>query len=136
MVCINCTNSKTSVINSRTHKNAPQVWRRRRCAQCHCTFTTYERASMHDEFKVIDHKGATSPFDPGRLIRDITACFGHNPKQASHAYWLERTIEDKLLTLKILNLSTQEITSVTHEVLSTFDKLAGDQYAARHKLLS
>ena len=45
MICVYCLTPDTSVVNSRPHKKHPHVWRRRRCATCHRTFTSYEEAA-------------------------------------------------------------------------------------------
>lgn len=132
MVCINCSNQKTSVINSRTHKTNPQVWRRRRCSKCHCTFTTYERVSINDELIIQFNKGK-APFDPGILVQDIALCFGHAPEKAAKAYWLAQTVENILLSKRQLIIPSTHITSVAHNVVKAFDLLAGEQYAVRHR---
>ncbi len=131
MVCVNCSYQKTSVINSRTQKTNPQVWRRRRCMKCQCTFTTYERVSSNDELVVQSSKDE-SPFDPGILIQDIALCFGHAPEKASKAYWLAQTVENSLLLSKQLVISSAHIVKTTHSIVKAFDPLAGEQYAVRH----
>lgn len=133
MVCINCSNQKTSVINSRTHKSTPQVWRRRRCLRCQCTFTTYERVSTNDEVQVTKLSGTKEAFNLGELVRDIISCFSHSPQKASAALWLAQTVENSLLGNKELVISSQKIALLTHQVVAHFDKLAGDQFAARHR---
>ena len=45
MICVYCLAPDTSVVNSRPHKKHSHVWRRRRCATCHRTFTSYEEAA-------------------------------------------------------------------------------------------
>ena len=134
MVCINCFHQKTSVINSRTHKSTVQVWRRRRCAQCKCTFTTYERVSVSDELMVDSlSSGKKTSFDPGKLVYDIIKCFGHSPEKAVQALWLVQTVENELLKSRELTVSTQKIATITYRALSSFDSLAGEQYAVRHR---
>lgn len=133
MVCINCSHQKTNVVNSRTHKSSAQVWRRRRCPECHCTFTTYERVSSTDELAVEDPSGKKTPFNPGKLIVSILGCLNHSEEKAVQAFWLVETVENQLFKKTNLLVTEKDIASVTYKTLTSFDKLAGEQYAVRHR---
>lgn len=82
---------------------------------------------------VKDSHNKKKPFDSGKLIYDITNCLSHSPKKATQALWLAQTIENRLLQDKELTVSTQTIAAAAHKALVAFDKLAGDQYAVRHR---
>ena len=133
MICINCSHQKTGVVNSRTHKSSAQIWRRRRCSACHCTFTTYERISSADELLVQDSSGKKTAFSPGKLIVSVLNCLNHSEEKAAQAFWLIETIENQLFKKSNLLVTDKDISSTTHQVLASFDKLAGEQYAVRHR---
>lgn len=134
MVCINCSHQKTSVVNSRTRKSSAQVWRRRRCSVCHCTFTTYERVSSTDELLVQNSSSSKKvAFNPGKLILSVLNCLNHSKEKAEQAFWLIETIENQLFKKTNLLVTEKDIASITHQTLASFDKLAGEQYAVRHR---
>jgi transcriptional repressor NrdR len=133
MICIYCSNPKTAVINSRSQIKTPQTWRRRKCLNCNKTFTTYERIAASDTLKCIKPKGQTVDYSFGQILLDIAACFDHAPeKRANKAYWLAQTVENKLLTRNETAITTQTIAKTVHDVMSSFDRFAAIQFAARH----
>lgn len=136
MICVKCFHEDTTVINSRTRPGHASVWRRRRCANCGTTFTTYEKPSLTDAVSVIGTAGDASPFNLGKLILSIAGSFAHAPEQAEiNALWLAQTVEDSLYA-RGKTLHTSDILTTTHEVLKHFDELAALQYGARHQLIS
>ncbi len=136
MICVYCLSSKTSVANSRTHAQTPQVWRRRRCASCKKTFTTYERISANDEITCQRLDGEKVAYNFGQLILDIASCFDHAPeKRAEKAYWLAKTVENKLLSSGDDHITTKKIAQTVHKTILPFDNFAAIQFAARHNKL-
>lgn len=133
MKCINCFHVKTKVTNSRPNQK-PVVWRRRNCPRCKTVFTTYERPSL-DERQILDHQGAKSSFNLGRLIISISKSFHHNPSQAKiDSLFLAETVETKLI-MHGKDLSVDDISAITHETIKQYDPVAAIQYAAQHDLV-
>lgn len=136
MICINSTNEATKVVNSRSNKKAPIVWRRRQGVQSGITFTTYERPALSENKKVSLPDGSTDTFNLGKLILSIAAAFSHDEHSAQYdSLWLAETIEDKL-SMQWDELTPKQIAHTTHETLRHFDELAAVQYAARHHMLT
>lgn len=136
MICINCSHENTAVINSRTHKKQPSIWRRRRCENCHTTFTTYERPSFAAAMPISLSPTAHVPFSPGKLTLSIAQAFSHTPAQAGeYALSLAQTVEETLYGLR-RELTIEDVTRTTHAVLRRFDELAALQYGAQHQLIS
>lgn len=135
MFCINCFEPTTNVANSRPNKKQPLVWRRRRCAHCGTTFTTYERPSLADN-KAIQRTGhPEEAFNLGKLIISISKAFAHLPKEATYnSLWLAQTVEDTLSSQRQV-ITPEDIAATTHDVLRHFDELAAVQYAAQHHLI-
>lgn len=134
MICLNCFHVKTTVTNSRRHKQ-PAVWRRRHCTKCQTTFTTYERPSLDDQ-GILARDGQSRPFNIGKLTTSIARSFQHNKKAADFdSYFLAQTIETQLL-MKGKNLSSDDIAALTHATLQSYDPIAAVQYAAQHDLVT
>ncbi len=136
MYCVNCFHTNTSVANSRPHKKHPQVWRRRVCAACGATFTTYERPSLADNKTIHLPNGNTDIFNLGKLVVSISRAFTHSPSDAERSsLWLAQTVEDTLAVQKEA-LTPEAIRTVAHAVLKHFDELAAMQYAAQHRMVT
>lgn len=135
MICPNCFNTNTAVVNSRQHKKASSVWRRRRCSQCRTIFTTTETPALETLRKVHSGRDKTD-FNLGKLIISISRAFSHNPtagKQQSLA--LATTISQQLV-IEYEILTPEIIGATTHQVLKRFDQAAAMQYALQHELLT
>lgn len=134
MICINCFHAKTQVTNSRPHKQ-PAVWRRRRCSNCKTVFTTYERPSLDGQL-ILGGDQTPHPFNIGKLLTSIARSFQHNKQAADYdSYFLAQTIETRLLMSK-RQLSSDDISALTHDTLKKFDPVAAVQYAAQHDLIT
>ncbi|MFZ1360932.1 MAG: hypothetical protein WAS27_02835 [Candidatus Saccharimonadales bacterium] len=126
----------TKVINSRTSKKRPLVWRRRQGVTSGTIFTTYERPSLADNRPVLLPGGAEDTFNLGRLILSIAAAFSHNPRAARYdSLWLAQTVEEQLF-IDSVDLTPPTIAQATYTVLRRFDELAAIQYAAKHHLIT
>lgn len=138
MFCIKCLNPTTQVTNSRPHKKAAGVWRRRHCTKCGQTFTTDERPRIKDTQAVWSPtNGDSLAFNPGLLLISISEAFGHDPIHGKNIAWDLMETVTQILTLKFPDtLSTDDITTVTHQVLERYDRRAGLQYGLQHNLLS
>lgn len=136
MFCINCFHKNTAVTNSRPNKKQPQTWRRRHCAQCGTTFTTYERPSLAENKPIMLQSGKSDTFNLGRLILSIAKAFTHAPEEARYnALWLAQTVEDTLSTEREV-VTLGDIEAATHSTLKSFDEVAAMQYALQHHLIS
>lgn len=138
MFCVNCSNKDTSVVNSRPHKRQPLVWRRRSCSRCGHLFTTDERPRMHELYEIQDTTTSQiMPFNAGILLISIASSFQHNREKGAVVAWdIMQTVIELLSTECQNNLTTDEITIVTHRCLERFDKAAAMSYALQHHLIS
>lgn len=131
MICINCDALDTQVKNSRPSKKDPSIWRRRHCRICGTTFTTREEVDYTGFITIED---APEPeFSVPRLTIYLAHHLAHRgPQAADEAYWLARTVQEKLpartVTLRQLILTTQD-------VLRHFDAVAALQHAVKHGLV-
>lgn len=139
MLCVNCFSKNTRIINTRHKSSSANTWRRRRCAACSTTFTTYERPSLAENHIIVGSDGKKNTFNLGTLIISIGKAFAHDPKAArEESLWLAQTVEDTLSTQFAANdtISTDDIAAVCHSVLLAYDALAAVQYGAQHELIT
>lgn len=136
MFSLNSSHEPTKVVNSRSSKKRPVVWRRRQGAVSGDVFTTYERPALAENKPVTLESGSIDTFNLGRLILSIAASFHHDDHAAKYdSLWLAQTIEETL-SMDQQVLTPTRIATVTHQTLKQFDELAAVQYAAKHHLIS
>jgi transcriptional regulator NrdR family protein len=136
MFCVNCFHPSTIVTNSRASKKQPSVWRRRKCARCGTTFTTYERPSLAENKKVHLPNSKDERFNLGKLTLSIAKAFTHAPKEAQyHSLHLAETVEDILSSQREV-ITPDDITATTHQVLKRYDEMAAMQYSIQHTLIT
>ena len=131
MICTKCFHGKTSVGNSRPHKTAPSIWRRRQCPKCGHTFTTIE---MPEASEVATVSGA--PFSAARLTVSLAGYLEHRGTDAADdASWLVATVSQLLWAEHKKKLTTRELIDIVYPILDRFDAIAGLRYATEHGLL-
>jgi transcriptional regulator NrdR family protein len=136
MISINSPHEPTRVLNSRSSKKKPIVWRRRQGSRSGITFTTYERPSLGENKQILLGNGETDVFNLGRLILSVADAFRHDSHAAKYSsLWLAQSIEDTL-SLDSAPLTPRSIAAATHSTLKRFDELAAMQYAAKHHLIA
>lgn len=139
MICINCFEPSTNVINSRPHKKQASVWRRRRCRACRAIFTTTEAPVVGDALQIIYADGSTESFSLPRLTVNFAGVLAHHSeKAADESYWLAETVYQLLIERGNSGqaIPLHEFVTTAHKVLERFDALAGLQYAAKHRLVT
>lgn len=140
MVCINCFDSKTKVTNSRSPKKNPQTWRRRECPKCGFAFTTYEDFAL-DELLMVQSGKSNASYNRGKLLASIISVLQPVADDMSGAYWLVRTIEQKLIAEQRAHGQWQPVTpqllaDLTYDTLLAYNQAAGLSYAVAHGLIT
>jgi transcriptional repressor NrdR len=140
MFCINCFHKKTNVTNSRGHKKAPSIWRRRTCPECGFAFTTYESFAL-DELLLIETSNVGKPYNRGKLLASLIDSLRPTGDDLSQAYWLVLTVEEKLLDKQRRTSSWQKVNSealarIVYDTLLAYNTVAGYTYGAAHGLIS
>lgn len=135
MVCIYCS-GKTQVVNSRPQKRLGQVWRRRKCSACQAVFTTLEGVDLATGLLVRTRSGDLAPFSRDKLFLSIAKALGHRHDAVEAASALTATVIAKVRAAALQGaVEYQDIIQMAHAVLQRFDKPAGVQYEAYHKLV-
>jgi transcriptional repressor NrdR len=133
MVCIYCRH-ETQVINSRLQKRANQVWRRRKCLQCHTIFSSLEAVNW-DQAVRFKRQGRLEPFSRDQLFLSLYEACRHRKTARNDATALTDTVLNRLWPrLESASLTREQVISVTSEVLKRFDRAAQVQYLAFHPI--
>lgn len=136
MVCLFCRHASTAVVNSRSNRQQPRVWRRRVCPQCGGTVTTYERIA-NKELPLVQAAMGSSRLSLPRLMlsihRELPA---RDNRSADDAWALAETVVDKLLQTPTDPLQATRIAALTYETLHAFDQTAGLRYGLSHRLVT
>ncbi len=129
MKCPFCREASTEVYNSRTTKFGTQIWRRRRCTNCHESFTTDEAPDL-GFLKVIKKSGKKQRYSRAKLYSGIYGAFLSIPSKETTVDAVTDTIEAKLLDTKQRELASQEIARVVLVTLKHFNTAAFLRYLA------
>lgn len=133
MVCIHC-GGNTHVFNSRPQKRTNTVWRRRQCLNCGSVISTCESADLAAAVRVLDSKGALTPFLRDKLLLSLYKSLGHRSTALTDAGALTATIITKVTPLAQDGaLSSQATRQAATVALNRFDKVAAAHYLAFHK---
>lgn len=134
MVCYKCS-TETQIINSRLQKRSNDVWRRRKCYQCHMIFTTHESTDFTALWRVTNVKVALMPFYRDKLFLSLYSSLQHRPTALTDAGGLTTTILAKLTPVVVDGLlQSSSIVQIASVALHRFDSAASVHYQAFHKL--
>jgi transcriptional repressor NrdR len=135
MKCPYCREENTEVYNSRVTKFGTQIWRRRRCQNCHEAFTTYEAPDL-GFLKVIKKSGQKQRYSRAKLYSGVYGAFLSIPSKETTVDAVTDTIEAKLLDTKERELSSSQIAHITLVTLKHFNTAAFMRFLAYHADLS
>jgi transcriptional regulator NrdR family protein len=121
------------VTNSRPHRRAHTIWRRRKCESCKSIFTTLENPELAHSLRVTNEKGALQPFQRDYLFLSIYDSLKHRKTAINDATELTETIIKKLLPLTHnASVTRSQVANTATQVLANFDKAAATSYKAFH----
>ena len=129
MKCPFCRETTTEVYNSRTTRFGSQIWRRRRCQNCHESFTTYEAADL-GFLKVIKKTGKKQRYSRAKLYSGIYGAFLSIPAKETTVDDVTDTIEAKILDTKQREISSPDIARIVLVTLKHFNTAAFLRYLA------
>ncbi|MDB5168667.1 MAG: nrdR [Candidatus Saccharibacteria bacterium] len=132
MVCIQC-GHETSVANSRHQKRSNQVWRRRKCQNCGCIFSTTETTNYSGSWRVLGNNGRLHPFSRDKLFISIYESLQHRRGAIHEADGLVTTVISKLSPhVKNGVIKSGDVVTVTQVALNRFDNVGSTHYQAFH----
>jgi transcriptional repressor NrdR len=131
MKCPYCRADTTEVYNSRVTRFGTQIWRRRRCSNCHESFTTYEAPDLAF-LKVVKKSGRRERYSRAKLYSGIYGAFLSVPQKETTVDAVTDTIEAKLLDTKQRELTSAAIADITLVTLKHFNTAAFMRFLAYH----
>lgn len=129
MKCPYCRGNTTDVYNTRTTKSGTQIWRRRRCLNCHESFTTYEAPDL-TFLKVVKKGGRKEHYSRAKLYSGIYGAFLSIPRKETTVDAVTDTVESKLLDTKKRELPSQDIAAIVLLTLKHFNIAAFMRFLA------
>jgi len=131
MKCPYCRHPDTEVYNSRSTKFETQIWRRRRCQNCHESFTTYEAPDL-GFLKVIKKSGRRERYSRAKLYSGIYGAFLSIPQKETTVDAVTDTVESKLLDTRKRIIPTHEMADIVLSTLKHFNTAAFVRFLAYH----
>lgn len=129
MKCPFCRENNTDIFNTRATRYGSQVWRRRKCLNCHESFTTYEQADL-GFLKVIKKTGKKQRYSRAKLYSGIYGAFLSIPAKETTVDGVTDTIEAAILDTKQREISSADVARIVLKVLNHFNTAAFVRYLA------
>lgn len=142
MICINCHNKKTSIINSRSIKKGLITWRRHECPKCGYAFTTHESIPLEGNL-LVSQNDKTAPYRRGHLLKALINSLTAVGDSSDAGFALLENIEQKLIGSTLIggrsnvkpSISSTRLAQITYETLVAYNTAAGTAYGAAHGLV-
>lgn len=129
MKCPFCRETTTEVYNSRTTRFDTQIWRRRRCQNCHESFTTYEATDL-GFLKVLKKSGKKQRYSRAKLYSGVYGAFLSIPSKETTVDAVTDTIESKILDTRKSEITSSEVAKIVLATLNHFNTAAFLRYLA------
>lgn len=122
MKCPFCDSDQLIVTNSRPTNNEMEIWRRRKCLHCGGLLTTHEKIDL-SYIVVIKRSGKRVKYNRAKLFSSIYQAVSATKKMdrgtaGDISEKLMQEIEKNILSLKIKELSSEDIFKISVKVLN------------------
>lgn len=135
MVCPFCLHKKSEIYNSRATAGGMTVWRRRRCLNCHKTFTTQEDFNPSATWTVAYGKKHIK-YSRAKLAMSLLRACDHRLNQDNAAWYLFEAVEQQLYPIAATHeqkITAQDIADKAAQILKRFDAAAYVKYISYHQ---
>jgi transcriptional repressor NrdR len=133
MICPNCTNHGTQVIDSREANDS--IRRRRECLACKHRFTTYERIEA-PVITVLKKNGERERFKPEKVQRSIKIACKNRPIDAATIESLVRQVESSVMALPKDEVTSQQVGALVRQTLKEVDEIAYIRFVSVYEAFS
>ncbi len=130
MKCPFCKQDDDRVVDSRSGENGQIIRRRRECLNCNRRFTTYERVEEIIKLTVVKKDGSRVPYNRSRIEEGIRKSCYKRPVSEDDISMAAEAVEDDLLHLNTVEVTSTEIGRVTMKKLKKLDKVAYIRFAS------
>jgi len=130
MKCPFCKQDDDRVVDSRSGENGQIIRRRRECLNCHRRFTTFERVEEIIKLTVVKKDGSRVPYNRSRIEDGVRKSCYKRPVSEEDIALLAEAVEDDLLHLNLIEVTSSEIGKITMKKLKKLDKVAYIRFAS------
>ena len=132
MRCPFCDHPDTQVIETRESDDGASTRRRRRCLNCDKRFTTYERVELALP-AVVKKNGVRTDFDRRKMRASMALALRKRPVSAEAVDAAIHRIEEKLLSLGLREVGSEQIGELVMRELKKLDKVAYVRFASVYR---
>ena len=132
MKCPFCSHAETQVVETRISEDGDFIRRRRQCAACEKRFTTYERPDV--SFPAIVKKdGRRIDYKRGKISGSMRLALRKRPVSVEQVDSAIERIEEKLLSLGLKEIPSNQIGELVMRELKKLDKVAYVRFASVYR---
>ena len=132
MKCPFCSHAETQVVETRVSEDGDFICRRRQCAACEKRFTTYERPDV--SFPAIVKKdGRRIEYKRSKISGSMGLALRKRPVSVDQIDTAIERIEEKLLSLGIKEIPSNQIGELVMRALKKLDKVAYVRFASVYR---
>ena len=132
MKCPFCSHGETQVVETRISEDGDFIRRRRQCATCEKRFTTYERPDV--SFPAIVKKdGRRIEYKRSKISGSMNLALRKRPVSVEQIDSAIERIEEKLLSLGIKEIPSNQIGELVMRALKKLDKVAYVRFASVYR---
>ena len=132
MKCPFCSHAETQVVETRISEDGDFIRRRRQCAACEKRFTTYERPDV--SFPTIVKKdGRRIDYKRSKISGSMNLALRKRPVSVEQVDSAIERIEEKLLSLGLKEILSNQIGELVMRELKKLDKVAYVRFASVYR---
>ena len=132
MKCPFCSHLETQVVETRISEDADFIRRRRQCGACEKRFTTYERPDV--SFPAIVKKdGRRIDYKRSKISGSMSVALRKRPVSMEQVDSAIERIEEKLLSLGLKEIPSNQIGELVMRELKKLDKVAYVRFASVYR---
>ena len=132
MKCPFCGHTEDRVVDSRVGRDGEFIRRRRACLKCHRRYTTYERIELNLP-AVVKRNGTRTDFDHHKLRASMALALRKRPVSAEAVDAAIHRIEEKLLSLGLREVGSEQIGELVMRELKKLDKIGYVRFASVYR---
>lgn len=132
MRCPFCGHIEDKVVDSRESREGDAIRRRRECLKCGRRFTSYERLEELP-ILIVKKDGRREAFDPGKLMRGMTAACQKRPVPLGKLEEVAADIQARLMEMSDRELPSRQLGEMVMDALKGLDSVAYVRFASVYR---
>lgn len=132
MLCPNCHQNASRVIDSRPTDEGRTIRRRRECENCGYRFTTFERVEQ-SPLLVIKNDGTREAFSREKILNGVAAACQKRPVTSEQLNKLVDNVENQIRAKGVSEIYSKEIGELVMDQLADIDDVAYIRFASIYR---